>query len=229
MSFNAPFFSFFDAISNEVDNFNRSLGNLGYDDYRPRRGLPSNNRRGNRRNRSGNRSNGRELQRRNNNDDDNYGALTTTGLDPWFDEADEDWGLLPSSDFGNFGTVGITPPVDLLEHDNNYELNVNVPGIRNKSNINVDYHRESNQLEVSGEVPSVVTEENRGRVKVQEFQSGSFRRVIPLPKQPGVDADGIKADYSSGVLSVEIPKLRPTGPREGVHRIDVTSQDSWNE
>lgn len=230
MSFNTPFFNFFDAINSEVDNFNRALGNYNYGDYRPRRGLPSNNRYGNRGygNRSSSRPHGRELQRRGHNSS-NYGPLTTTDWDPWFGDEDDDWGLLPGSDFGNFGAVGITPPVDLLEHDTNYELNVTVPGIRSKNSINVDYHRDSNQIEISGEVPPVVTEENRGKVKMQEVASGNFRRVLPLPKYPGVDADKIKADYSSGVLRVEIPKLAPTGPKEGVHRIEVSSQDSWNE
>lgn len=205
MSFNSPFFDFFDAINSEVDSFNRALGSYNA----PRRALPSH--------RKGKKSsNRRELQRGNN----NYGALTAPDWDPFLDE-EEELGLIPASD----ATFPITPPVDLLEHDKDYELSVPIPGLKSKNSVNVDYHRDTNQLEISGEVPPVVTEENRGKVKRQEVRSGSFRRVLPLPKYPGVEADKIKADYSSGVLKVDIPKLTPTGPKEGVHRIDVGFND----
>lgn len=246
-----PYDSFVEAINYEV---NRVMESYGYGDYRPRReyfGPPPHHlhapphapphahahghghhhrahpqgvhaqARGHKGGRHGRRKSGnRELHRR---CGEHQGDLTTD-LDNWY--VDDDWTLLPSEELD---TVGITPPVDLLENEKNYALNVTIPGIQNKNSVNVEYHRGKNQIFISGEVPSVLTEENRDRVRVQETAFGKFRRVISLPDYPGIDADNIKADYSSGVLHLDIPKLKPTEPKQGVQTIEVSSHDSWDK
>lgn len=205
MSFNVPFFSFFDAINNEVDNFNRALNEAGYNNYQPRRQLTSSKD-----------SAGQQLQKK---DADNNQALIS-GSDSWLDD---DWSLWPSF----FNSKDIAPPVDILEHEKNYELNITIPGVKSKKDIDLEYHKERNQILVSGEIPSTYTRDNEDKVKVKEGSSGKFRRVITLPSYPGVDADNIKADYSSGVLKLEVPKLKPTEPKDGVQKIEISSQDSW--
>lgn len=216
MSFNNTFFDFFDAINDEVDNFNRFLGSRGYQSRRPRltdRLVGSEN---------------RVVKRK----PTQSAALTFpssnrffSDLDNWFDA---DFPLLPATFYnGNKGTVGV--PVDILDHDDNYELKITVPGVKSNKDIDLEYHKEKNQIVVKGEIPSPVTEENKDKVKVQENVAGKFKRVISLPDYPGIDADNIKADYSSGVLTLKIPKLKPE-KMEGdshVQKIEISSEESW--
>ncbi|KAK5773867.1 chaperone protein HSP26 PWA37_003783 [Arxiozyma heterogenica] len=215
MSFNNTFFDFFDAINDEVDNFNRFLGSRGYPQRRPRladRPAGSENQIVKRRPRQ-------------------PAALTFpsnrffSDLDNWFDD---DFSLVPSAFYnGNKGAVGV--PVDILDHDDNYELKITVPGVKSKKDIDLEYHKEKNQIVVKGEIPSAVTEENKDKVKVQENVAGKFNRVISLPDYPGIDADNIKADYSSGVLTLKIPKLKPEKKDKNGHvqKIEISSEESW--
>ena len=213
MSFNNTFFDFFDAINDEVDNFNRFLDATG---YQPRQHRMIEHPAA-----SANQVAKRTPKQTN--------ALAFPGdrffsdLDNWFDD---DYSLVPSV-FGKNGVVGV--PVDILDHDDNYEVKVTVPGVKSKKDLDLEYHKEKNQIIVQGEIPSNVTEENKDKVKVQENVAGKFKRVISLPDYPGVDADNIKADYSSGVLTLKIPKLKPEGKKEDnrVQKIEISSEESW--
>lgn len=190
MSFNSPFFNFFDAINSEVENFNRILDNSGFNHYYPSNQLTNERR-----------INDKSLKKKSNNNG-------------WFD----DWTLLPT----RLGPSGIVPAVDLLEHEKSYELNITIPGVKDKKDINLEYHKEANQIIVSGEIPSTITEENRDKVRVREVASGKFKRIVALPKTPGVDADNIKADYTDGVLKLNVPKLEPTEPESQVKKIEIS-------
>lgn len=205
MSFNVPFFSFFDAINNEVDSFNRALNEAGYNNYQPRRQLTASRDAKN-----------QQLQK----SDKSGSQSLVPSSDSWLED---DWSLWPSF----FDAKDIAPPVDILEHENNYELNITIPGVKSKKDIDLEYHKEHNQILVSGEIPSNVTKENEDKVKVKEGATGKFKRVITLPKYPGVDADNIKADYANGILKLTVPKLKPTDPKDGVQKIAISSQESW--
>lgn len=212
MSFNSPFFDFFDNINNEVDAFNRLLGEGGLRGYAPRRQLA---------NTPAKDSTGKEVARPNNYAGALYDPRDET-LDDWFNN---DLSLFPSG-FGFPRSVAV--PVDILDHDNNYELKVVVPGVKSKKDIDIEYHQNKNQILVSGEIPSTLDEESKDKVKVKESSSGKFKRVITLPDYPGVDADNIKADYASGVLTLTVPKLKPQKDgKNHVKKIEVSSQESW--
>ena len=217
MSFNNTFFDFFDAINDEVDNFNRFLDARGYQPRRPTKMIDHPAAAGN-----------QVAKRR----PKQSTALTFPGdrffsdLDNWFND---DYSLIPSVFGGKNFTVGV--PVDILDHDDNYEVKVTVPGVKSKKDLDLEYHKEKNQIIVQGEIPSNVTEENKDKVKVQENVAGKFKRVISLPDYPGVDADNIKADYSSGVLTLKIPKLKPEENKEDGHvqKIEISSEESWGK
>ncbi|CCK71525.1 chaperone protein HSP26 KNAG_0H01120 [Huiozyma naganishii CBS 8797] len=214
MSYNSPFFDFFDNINDEVDYFNRFLNDVGYAPKRERLAVTGNPQDNNQvATRGANSSAVSHPQRR------YFGDL-----DNWFDN---DFSLFPTS-FQTPKPFGV--PVDILDHDANYELKVTVPGVKAKKDINLEYHQNKNQLIVTGEVPAQVTEKNKNNVKVHESASGKFKRVITLPEHPGIDADKIKADYSSGVLTLTVPKLKPTAfDKDNVQKIEISSQESWGE
>ncbi|KAH3899091.1 related to Heat shock protein 26 [Saccharomycodes ludwigii] len=232
MSFNSPFFDFFDSITQEVDNFNRLLDNNGYSNRV--RTYPSKNRQLTSTAAANNNqvatSNPSNQVARKNTYDPSFAPLFT---DSWLG----DGVLFKPEDFQ------IIPPVDILEHDNNYELHITAPGIKDKKQINIEFNKENNQLTVSGEIPSVVQNQTETKasknsekgdaqpqqqVKVNERASGKFKRVISLPEYPGVADDKIKANYENGVLTLTIPKLKPTKNEKGPHirKVVVTSEDS---
>ena len=58
--------------------------------------------------------------------------------------------------------------------------------------------------------------------KIRERRYGKFKRVVRLPKYPGVDADNIKANYTNGVLVLTVPKLKPSEDEKAkVRKIEV--------
>ncbi|GAV54579.1 hypothetical protein ZYGR_0AN00470 [Zygosaccharomyces rouxii] len=198
--FSTPFFDFFDNINNEVENVHRVLGYPRDRDYPLRRQLTS----------GGENGSGKiqKRSRKNNNQDS-----LSTRLNRWFED---DWSL---SDL-DLGPTNIVPPVDLFDHEKDYEVRINIPGVTDSKNINLEYHKDGNEIVVNGEVPSTITEHNRDNVKVKELVSGQFKRVITLPENPGVNAEEINANYKNGVLTLNIPKLEQTKDA-GVRKIEV--------
>ncbi|CDO96235.1 unnamed protein product [Kluyveromyces dobzhanskii CBS 2104] len=192
MSFNSPFLEFFDAINQEVDQFNRLLNLNGVAapksidrDY-----------------------SGSSRQIANQSQKDNN-SLTNWSRDPWF------------ADLGN----SLVPPLDVLDHETEYEVHVSAPGIKDKKDIGLEYHKDANEIVVSGEIPDVTTEETKGSAKIRERKYGKFKRVVRLPDSPGIDADNIKANYTNGVLVLNVPKLKPTEEDKAkVYKIQIDDE-----
>lgn len=81
---------------------------------------------------------------------------------------------------------------------------------------------------ITGEIPSGSSAEDKDKVKVQERAYGKFKRVISLPEYPRIDADNIKADYNSGILTLTVPKLEPSkNGEDAVKKIEISSEESW--
>lgn len=188
MSFNSPFFQFFDAVNQEVDQFNRLLNNSGF--IAPRQIEDESS------------GNSKQVAKQN----QNANSLSSFFQDPWF------------ADFGK----DLIPPLDILDHEKEYEVHVSVPGIKDKKDIGLEYHQEANEIVISGEIPDITTEETKDSAKIRERRYGKFKRVVRLPKYPGVDADNIKANYTNGVLVLTVPKLKPSEDEKAkVRKIEV--------
>lgn len=92
------------------------------------------------------------------------------------------------------------PPVDIYEDDQRLAFKVEVPGIDEKD-INVEI--ENNVLTVRGErkLERDMKEENFRRM---ERHYGAFSRSFTFPST--VDPEKIEANYSHGVLAIQMPK-----------------------
>jgi len=204
MSFNSPFWDFFDSINEEVDQFNRLLASNGYDDRV--RVSPSS-----KAVTQGNEGDGKQVSTRNKgqNNKRNDKSLIFPSL---FNS--------PGFFSNNFDVV---PPVDILDNEKDYELHVSVPGAQ-KDKINLDFNADKNEITISGEIPAHVEDKN---LKVQERTSGKFERHISLPSSPKLDENNIKANYSNGVLTLKIPKLN--NEKTNSRRIEITSSESWGD
>jgi HSP20 family protein len=101
-----------------------------------------------------------------------------------------------------------TPAVDIAEHDNEYLVRVELPGV-NKDDVKITI--ESNILTVRGEKKQEkeTKKENFHRV---ERSYGSFQRSFTLPTT--VTNEKIDASYKDGVLSITLPKAEEAKPKQ---------------
>jgi len=101
-----------------------------------------------------------------------------------------------------------SPRMDLTESDDNYHLSVDLPGI-SKDDVSISV--ENNRLTIRGERQEHSRTENENMVRM-ERTFGSFYRSVGLPKS--VNEDKIKATFTNGVLSVDIPKTEKSKPKK---------------
>ena len=99
------------------------------------------------------------------------------------------------------------PPVDIFETDNALVLKADVPDVEMK---NVDIQIENGTLTLKGERKFEKDEKNKGFHRI-ERSYGSFARYFTLPET--VDTENVRAEYSSGVLTVTLPKKEIAKPK----------------
>ncbi len=99
------------------------------------------------------------------------------------------------------------PPVDILEADHQFLLNVDLPGVDPQA---VEITSDQGVLTVSAKRELVRPDAGAGVRRIERF-SGEFQRKFSLPET--ADVLNIKAKVVNGVLEVVIPKLVQTPPR----------------
>jgi HSP20 family protein len=106
------------------------------------------------------------------------------------------------TDGNRIGNLMRAPLADVREVENEIQVIIEMPGIR-PEDLNVDI--ENNVLTISGEKRQESREgDERGTWHLSERRYGHFSRSFVLPRD--VDAEGIRAGFEHGVLSVSIPK-----------------------
>jgi HSP20 family protein len=100
------------------------------------------------------------------------------------------------------------PPVDIVEGKDQIKLNVELPGFK-EDQVNLTV--ENGMLTIKGErkFEKEDNEENYHRV---ERSYGTFIRSFTLPTS--VDQNKIQANFSDGILSVEMLKREETRPKQ---------------
>ena len=105
----------------------------------------------------------------------------------------------------------INPKTNVIESDNEFILEILVPGFEKKEiQINIDKDTMSISAEVSKEL-----NEAKGEYKRKEFVLKSFKRSFTLPEM--IINDAISAQYENGVLKLTLPKkeeAKPTPARQ---------------
>ena len=124
----------------------------------------------------------------------------------------DDWMGFPFRDFGSdverrlYGKhAAHVMKTDLKEHDDGYELKVDLPGFK-KDQIELQLQngyltiRASKGLEEEGK-------DKQGRIVHQERYSGSMTRSYYLGEN--VTEEDVKARFENGVLTLDFPKEKP--------------------
>ena len=100
-----------------------------------------------------------------------------------------------------------TPPLDVRESDDRYEVKVDLPGLE-PDDVNVTF--EDGMLTMSGR--RQFESEDKGETWHRiERGFGSFARSIRLPQT--ADSARIEATFDRGVLTMTVPKIEQAKPK----------------
>ena len=101
-----------------------------------------------------------------------------------------------------------SPPVDILERENEVILKVDLPEM-NQSDIEIKV--EENTLIIQGE-RKFIQETPQGNYLQIERPYGTFQRTFAIPRM--IDLERIKAAYKDGVLRIVLPKKEEVHPKQ---------------
>jgi len=105
-------------------------------------------------------------------------------------------------------TWGWNPVVDIYDNEDNIVIKAELPGV-SKKDIDIDIKDRVLTLKGERSADNQVKEDNYYR---RERTYGRFERSFTLPAN--VDPDKIKADYSDGVLKIEVSKPEDQKPKQ---------------
>ena len=108
-------------------------------------------------------------------------------------------------------TMVLTPAMDVIERDNEYEIRASLPGVKPED---VDITAAGNTLTIRAHRKEE-HEERSENYLLRERRAGMFSRTITLPEQ--VNLDQVQATLEHGVLTVMVPKSEQARPK----RIEV--------
>lgn len=92
------------------------------------------------------------------------------------------------------------PRVNMVDHDNDIEVQVAVPGIK-KEELDVSINNQMITIRANKQEKQA---EEKGRYFRHEIMRGEFQRTLSLPVN--VDGDKAQASFHDGILKVTIPK-----------------------
>jgi HSP20 family protein len=96
--------------------------------------------------------------------------------------------------------TGFLPTTDLVETENQFEVTVDLPGLKPEE-VNVEL--KNGELWISGKREEEKEEKGKTYHRI-ERRHGEFRRVLPLPHT--INEKKIEAKFESGVLRITVPK-----------------------
>lgn len=137
----------------------------------------------------------------------NIPSLQTQWSD-FFDNVDTYFNELLPASFRNKSYETVVPPANIIESDNEYIVELGVPGME-KKDFKIEV--ENGKLEIEVEKESETKEEQKQYVR-QEYSYRTFYRSFELPDD--VDAEKIKAKYDNGVLRIYLSRVKTSEKKE---------------
>ena len=110
--------------------------------------------------------------------------------------------------FGSDDLRRSNPGVNIVENDKAFELRLLAPGFAKED---LKLSMENEVLTISADKKTEELKENE-RYTRREFTHSAFSRSFRLPET--VNAEGIRAEYLNGVLTVHIPKAEAVKPKQ---------------
>ena len=100
------------------------------------------------------------------------------------------------------------PMTDILEDENQYYLNIDLPGIK-KEDVKINYS--NGQLSISGERKQETVEKDT-KYHRAERSYGKYYRSFTLPQK--INENEIDAEFKDGQLKISIPKSEEAKPKQ---------------
>ncbi len=116
-----------------------------------------------------------------------------------FDDLFWPWG----SQSAPLTTTKRTPPMDIADLGDHYEMHLEMPGIP-KDNINIEVT--PNTIEVSAQYNEDTEEKNKNWLR-RERSSTSYYRALEVPEE--LKTNNVDAEFNDGILTVKLPKVEP--------------------
>ena len=132
-------------------------------------------------------------------------------LDSFFERSPRD--LLLSREGRNDAPSYWRPASSIVENEKEYVVSADLPAVKRED---VSVTVENNLLSIRGERKLEKTADDETEHRRESFY-GVFERRFSLPED--ADAGSISAESKDGVLTVRIPKVRPSQPE--VRQIEV--------
>jgi HSP20 family protein len=102
--------------------------------------------------------------------------------------------------------VGAFPPINVFQQGHDFVAIVELPGV---DKTDLELHAFESAIRISGK--KSIDYGEKVSVHRRERVAGTFDRTITVPVQ--IDADGIKAEFSDGILTLYIPRAESDKPR----------------
>ena len=112
--------------------------------------------------------------------------------------------------------------VDVKDLGDKYELQAELPGVKKED---IDLSIKDDTLTISAEFKREKDDEKHNYV-YSERRSGKFMRSFDVS---GIDQSAITADYTDGVLSVALPKVKPQEPVDTSRKIAIGGNTETKE
>lgn len=110
---------------------------------------------------------------------------------------------------GTLGPMRVSfPPINAWQNDDGIVLTAELPGI-DSEDLNISVEGETLTLSGNRQVDEMPEDVEFHR---RERSHGEFSRTIQLPFK--VDVDSVSAEFTNGVLRVELPRLPEEKPRK---------------
>ncbi len=103
---------------------------------------------------------------------------------------------------------GWNVPADLVQTEEEIRCTLEVPGLKAEE---IDVTVENGVLVVAGEKKADYEEQDKGGAVYRERRYGRFERRFALPQN--VNANGVRASYEQGVLTIVLPRAEESKPR----------------
>jgi len=105
------------------------------------------------------------------------------------------------SEFLGNDFVSGTPSVNIVEHDNSYDIEVAAPGLT-KEDFSIELDKD--QLIISGSKKEDSEDKKEGKYYRREFNYQSFKRSFHISED--IDGEQTNAQYADGILTVTLAK-----------------------
>ena len=117
--------------------------------------------------------------------------------------------LFEDFDTNFWDATSYSPNTDVVEHKDNYEIRVDVPGFEEKD-LNIEL--KNGYLKISGKIEKTNEEKDEGKKYIiKERCYSKFERTFKLPEN--TNAEKVDAKLKNGVLNIKVEKKEEEKPK----------------